>query len=208
MMVARPDFALTGELRLMLRAMFLETYLEDPDFRADLIALAEGEGAPCAEIGRLCERWGITFEDRAAEAAIQWWATERRRAGPGFKPGWLISGLHASANLPDDMVAPPPADAFNPTTESREAARERILGEWSRHLDARLDAIAKEYAEAAGVQPRPQRRGETLRHMGWLYARRAYGTEYRAIAARENMAGTDAVRKACDRLARELGLTK
>ena len=222
----RPEFVIVSETQLALRCMFIDIYLEAEDFCAELIDLAEGFNGPALEgnvpwwfvkqqapdsaraVARFCRQWGLTFEDKAAEAAIHWWATERRRAGGQCKPGNLVAGFHAGSTLPLDDIAPPPADRWDPTRESRDSAGGRIFAAWKKHLDAELDRIGQAYNDAspATVKRRPQRRNEAEKHLRWLFFWQARRKRYADIASKDRMTEASAVSKACRRLSAEIGL--
>ena len=170
----RPEFAVTAETRLTLRWMFVELYLEAQDFRAELIECAEGFKGPVPDgnvpwwsvqkqapkwtlrVSQLCEKWGLTFADKAAEQAVHWWCTERRRVGDQCKPGYLVTGFHAGSNLPLDDIEPPAADCWDPIRESRASAKARLCGAWEAHLKYELDWIEGAYMN---LEP-PMRRSE------------------------------------------------
>ena len=221
----KPEFAVAAETRLALRRMFVELYLEAQDFRAELIECAEGfkgqvpfGNVPwwfvqkraskwALRVSQLCEKWGLTFKDKAAEEAIHWWSTERRRAGDQFKPGNLINGFHAGFNLlPHDIA--PPVDCWDPTRERRAAAEARLRKKWEDHLKAELDRIFEAHEQAAGTSMvwRPSERKEVAKQLRWLFERQACRYSFAKIAKGPPVADQAAVRMACGRLAGELDL--
>ncbi len=225
----RPEFAVTAETQLALRHMFIEIYLEVDDFRAELIALAEGSNGPGPDgnvrwgsveqrtpkwadaVVQFCERWGLTFADKAAEEAVHWWCTERRRDGDQCKPGYLITGFHGGSTLPLDDFAPTAAN-WDPTRESRADAEARLRREWEAHLKAELDWIEGAYMnlESTPLQQRPKRRPKCrpkyAEHLRWLFERQAKHLSFAKIAEGPPVTDQAAVRMACGRLAGELDL--
>lgn len=253
----RPERIVPSERQLSLRTVFVRHYVEDIEFRNDLVRLASNDNFYVPKepwnlqiwranltiytnddgiasydskilaikilnwiyaVNEFCDRWGLTFSDDGAQSMVHGWARLRRYHRNHLDPDWITACLHAPSVFPSGEIEPPPATGWNPTRESRKAARKRILNAWAEHLDAELTRIASAFE---CLPKRPKSRRHAARDIKWLFWRQRHRWTYEEIAQREmGYYGTnshqeindspdidvDAVRKACRRMAALAGV--
>lgn len=219
----KPERFIEDELQLFLRVEFVELYLEDSEFCANLEALESNFEGPlpsnlaawwfikrearswASNVSAFCHRWGLTFEDNSAELAFHFWCAMRREQGESIGTHGLTSGFWAGVNLPDCGDPPVVKIDWDPICESRKSAEDRVLSEVNRVTKERFDIIASAHEY---LPKRPQRRpARYTKHLEWLYQRQRHGLSYAAIAKRKPIIHeTKAVQQACKRLADEMGL--
>lgn len=194
----RPELFDPEDERGRLRASFIHRYVRDRNFVDALRQLARKEG----DVAAFCRRWGLTFHDNQAEAAVQEWCEERRNWN--ILPSALLTGFSWGAFKPSNHRLIELEFVWDPTVESRADAEVRLRGGLERRMQAALDGIADTHR--CFDEPSRQRRPAVNKHMGWLFRRQRHGQSYEEIAKDARMVAPDAVRMACRRLADRIGL--
>ncbi len=119
--------------------------------------------------------WNLTVDwcaDVATDTLLFWDASKKQLDSRKWAdPMWDLP----LEELP--FTWEPHSMAWCPDDESREAARDRLLGEFSRVLDAYLDRVQREHGDGG------HRTKGNLDHFLWLARRRCAGDTWEAILA-------------------------
>lgn len=196
---SRPERLDPEDERGRLRAHFIHRYVEDEGFARALCRLAQTDG----DVAAFCRRWGLTFHDHQAEAAVQQWCVQYRRAGD-LSPIALLACFSWAGFKPSSQRLIPLRFIWDPTEESRADGEARLRRALEKRMQAALDDIAGAYNSYD--KPSRQRSPARVKHLNWLFERQYHGLTYEEIAKRAQMVEADAVRQACQRLAKRMEL--
>ncbi len=196
---SRPERFDPEDERGRLRLHFILRYVQDEQFTRALRRLSRRDG----DVAAFCRRWGLTFHDDQAKAAVGQWCEQHRRNG-NISPSWLLTYFSWGGFRPSNQRLIPLRFVWDPTEESRADAEARLRGALEKRMQAALDDIAGAYRRYD--KPSRQERPARGRHLNWLFQRQRYGRTYEDIAERAQIVEPDAVRRACRRLADRMGL--
>lgn len=196
---SRPERLDPEDERGRLRLHFIHRYVRDERFAHALRRLARTHG----DVAAFCRRWGLTFHDHQAETAVREWCEQRRQNG-GIPSSALLTYFSWGGFKPTNHGLIRLRFVWDPTEESRADAEAHLRGTLERRMQAALDDIARAYR--CFDKPSRQRRPARGKHLNWLFERQCHGLTYEEIAERATMVEADAVRQACQRLAKRMEL--
>jgi hypothetical protein len=156
-------------------------------------------------VERLCREFGLD-RVQGGEELVHHWCERRLRWGSS--PESFINGAGFGGSVPEvaelsELMAAARLGWDGGVSESENDLRERLL----QALDRDLDRIADETAKMGFVVP--DTKSELLRDLRWLFWHLRDRQSYRDIAERVGVLGDDpidVVKKAVQRLAKEIGL--
>ena len=196
---SRPERLDPEDERGRLRAHFIYRYVQDERFARALCRLAQTNG----DVAAFCRKWGLTFHDHQAEAAVRLWCEQHRRNG-NISPCWLLPCFSWGGFRPSNRRLISLRFVWDPPEESRADAEARLRRALEKRMQAALDDIADAYRRYD--KPSRQKRPARGRHLNWLFQRQCHGRTYEDIAKSYGRVEPPAVRQACHRLADEMGL--